>query len=277
MRVLTALVLPGLALLAACGGDDASSVVRAPTATVTSTASATSTPERSSTQTPTITRTPTQTPTLGPGANISFFGLLRADNTLLDPVGSDDEGRPLYERPVGSGFVVVVEAKEGPSHSRPAANTFNYDAADPSLLPDLQIESNRDLGNGSAAVCDNGPEHFGGVPAIDPGHTELTPEEQAAAFSDFGCRFINGTGLPQGRGPVEACVLFPDAEFGFLNTSSRVQFCATISRNLRFPEGDTILTARARDLLGIVGPARQIVVRVAEADTSAVRAQPAAQ
>ena len=250
------LFLPALALLAACGGDDDSG---APTAVPT----ATSPPQATSTPPPSPTRTPSPSPTLGPGANITFFGVLRSDNTLLDPSGFDDTGRPIFERAVGSGFVIVVEAAAGTSRARPGDSTFDYDPEDPTVLPDLQIESNRDLGDGSAAVCDTDEEHFGGVPGVDPGHVGVTPEVLAAALNDLGCRFLDGAGATRGRNAQTACILYPDAEFRFATSKTQVQFCSTVVRKARLPGGDTIFTARVRDMQGIVGPARQIVIRVA--------------
>jgi len=222
--------------------------------------------ERSRRPTPTPTRapagpTPTVTPTLAPGANIGFFGLLRADNTLLEPTEWDPEGRPVYTRPVGSGFVIVVEAREGANGAAIGRASFEFDPFDPGARPDLQIQANRDLGDGSAEVCDNGADRFGGVPGIDPPSFAETPEI-AAALNDFGCRFIDGSGQTLGRLPDEACVKFPDGEFRFVDPLSTVEFCATISRPLAFPPGDTIVTARVRDASGVAGPARQIVVRV---------------
>ncbi len=205
--------------------------------------------------------TPTVTPTLAPGANISFFGVLRADNTLLEPAGVDAEGRPLYTRLVGSGFVIVVEARPGADGAPVGRSSFRWDPADPTVRPDLQIQVNRPLGNGSTEVCDNRPDRFGGVPGIDPPSFAEAPEI-AEALNDFGCRFIDGSGDTLGRPPDEACVKFPDGEFRFVDPLATVEFCATISRPLAFPPGDTVVTARVRDAGGTLGPPRQIVVRV---------------
>jgi hypothetical protein len=43
-----------------------------------------------------------------------------------------------------------------------------------------------------------------------------------------------------------------------------VQFCALVDVSISFPPGDTLITARLRDVLGNVGTQRQIVVRVAQ-------------
>lgn len=241
----------GVLLLAGCGGDDGGgSPVATATPVETPTASRTPTARRSSTATATV------TPTLGAGANIGFFGLLRADNTLLDPSSVDAQNRPVYDRPTGSGFVIVVEAQPG-TNNRPVGE-FAFSDEGP---PDLQIQADRALGNGSTEVCDNMPELFGGVPGIDPPDFTYT-EPIVAALNDFGCRFSNGAGEPIGRDRNEGCIMFSDGTFGFANDEDTLQFCGTVTRPMRLAEGDTILTARVLDNNGIPGPERQIVVRV---------------
>lgn len=263
---LRVLLLPALVLLAGCGGNEDASISHPAstlTPTITSTATETATPTRTPTVTRTVTQTPTITPTLGLGANVSFFGVLRADNTLVEPTGLDDQGRPIFDRPVGSGFVIVVEATAGTGRVRPGDSSFDFGGdEDPTRLPDLQIESNRDLGDGSLAVCDNSDDHFGGVPGIDPDRSETTAAD-AAAVNDLSCRFVDGQGVTLARNEMNACILFPDAEYGFAAASTTVQFCATIASKMHFPSGETILTARVRDIGGTVGPRRQIIIRVA--------------
>ncbi len=273
------------AVLAGCGGEivvpapvptETGTPAIAPTAEATASATAPrlaspsgtplpSTAARSSTPTPTptaaLTETATPAPTLGSGANIGYLGVLRADNTRTDPVELDTVGRPVFERPVGNGFVIVVEAKPGTDGARVGTSSFAYDPLDPSVRPDLQVEVSRDLGNGSSAVCDNSSGDFGGVPGITPTRfDELQPISDA--LNDLGCRFVDGTGEPQGRIEAESCILFPDGEYHFVDPSDTVQFCATITRPMSFPEGDTVVTAQVRDTSGEVGPQRQLVIRV---------------
>lgn len=189
------------------------------------------------------------------------MGALRADDTLLAPIGFDAAGRPVYQRPAGSGFVLVIDAKPGTNGAPVGMSAFNYDSTDPTVRPDLQIEVSRDLGDGSPAVCDNSAENFGGVPGIDPPSFEMT-RDVSAALNDLGCRFNDGTGAPQGRRMDSACVLFPDGEFHFVDPSATIEFCGFVTRPLSFPDRDTVVTARVRDASGLVGPARQIVIRV---------------
>ncbi len=108
-----------------------------------------STPTRTATTTSTPTPMPTPTPTLGLGANIGYFGVLRADETLLDPSGVDDQGRPVYVRQNPSGFVLVIDAMPGTNGAPVGFNAFNYDPSNPAARPDLQIETSRPLGHGS--------------------------------------------------------------------------------------------------------------------------------
>jgi hypothetical protein len=96
---------------------------------------------------------------------------------------------------------------------------------------------------------------------VNPPDFAASPEN-IAAINDFACRFRDGEGHPSGVGPADACTLFPSGDFAFVNQASTVQFCAQVSRLFAFPEGDTVLTVRLRDVLGNVGPAAQIVVRV---------------
>ncbi len=239
IAIILAVVVLGLV---GCGDDDASSV-RTPTPTATPT------------------RPPTPTPTLGAGANIGFVGVLRADETLLEPASFDAEGRPIYVRSGPSGFVLVVDAKPGTNRAPVGVTAFNYDPANPSARPDLQIQVSRPLGDASAEVCDDTEGNFGGVPGIDPPNFAET-QAISDAMNDLGCRFNDGTGHPGGRTFDSACVLFPDGEFRFVDSTATVEFCGFISVPLRFADGDTIVTARVRDTAGILGPPRQIVIRV---------------
>lgn len=239
--------------LMGCGGDDDGSP---PAAT------ATPTPSRTvAASTPTRTATSVPIPTPAAGANVTFVGLVRADYTIIDPTETDTSGRSVYVRSTGSGFGLVIEAKPGANGSPVGTSAYDSNSADPSVRPDLQIEVSRALGNGSSAVCDNQPGEFGGVPGIDPAsYAETQPISDA--LNDLGCRFNDGTGSPQGRPQTDACVLFPDGQFGFVDTSSTLQFCAFVTQPLTFPVGDTVLTVRVRDQSGAVGPAAQIVVRI---------------
>ena len=249
---------------------------RTPTRTRTTSASPTRTP--SGAMTPTRTRTPTVSGTVAPsptptrtrttaptptpsgesrGPEITFFGLTRADDMVLDPTGTID-GRPLYQPTFGFGFSLVVEVKAGASRRPPGLSTYVTGG-----LPDLQIQVTRPLGDASAVVCDDTPPFLGGVPAVDP---PLFSDEPSVAdrINDLACRFIDGSGEKTGRqcGELAACVLGTDGQFGCAETASRFQYCGFIGQALSFLPGDTLVTARVRDTGGNLGAAKQMVVRV---------------
>jgi len=164
----------------------------------------------------------------------------------------------VFEFPYGAGFFIVVESKQGTDHHSPGVTTINSDPNDPTARPDMQIIANRNLGNGSALVCDAGPEPqpLGGVPGINPPTFDLTSQKVADALNDFGCRFDNNTLAP--------CTLTPRENYGFVASDTSTQFCTAqvLGRELLFQSGDTLLTAQWRDGLGNIGLARSIVVRI---------------
>jgi len=213
------------------------------------------------------TSTPGPTPTATPaavGPTITFFGLTRADDRLIASAGENAAGSPVFVRPVtvpgaSSGFSVVVEVARG-SNGLPVG-TSSYDVT-LVAFPDLQIQVDRPLGNGSSVVCDDPMTMPGGVPAISPPNFADT-EANIAVVNDLACRFIDGRGDTMARtSPQDSCVAFASGDFAFVDSGSHAQFCGFINVPLAFPLGDTIVTARVRDVDGNFGPAAQIVVRV---------------
>lgn len=212
--------------------------------------------------------TKTPTPTRRPGADISFFGLVRPNDRVITPNGTTPEGIPIFERPFGYGFTVVVEGKRGPNNRPIGTSAFDSNPFDPSQRPDLQIIVSRPLGDGSSQVCDDEPPTIGGIPAASS-FDETQPISNA--INDFACRFVDGSGQPIGRGKGEdACTQGDDGNYGFVyvvpppQVSTSVQFCAPIAPPFAFQIGDTLITARLRDSNGAVGPPASIVVRVLE-------------
>jgi hypothetical protein len=262
------------------------SPTRSGTATATRTASATGSMPPSPTRTPTATRTrtrtPSRTPTLLPtrtatrtltpaststptptvaadiGPVITFLGVLRPDDTLTDPTGATPEGVPIYERPFGFGFSIVVEAARGVSRESVAASAFNEYGR-----PDLQIQVTRPLGNGSPSVCDALPPDAGGVPAINP-PSFADSQMITDRLNDLACRFVDGEGNPEGRLCSEGCVKFESGEQGCVDQKTSFQFCALVSRTIEFPSGVTLVTVRVLDTVGNPGPPAQIVVQLPE-------------
>ncbi len=134
----------------------------------------------------------------------------------------------------------------------------------PDNRPDLQIESNHDLGNGSPAVCDTGPPppagNGGGVPGIDPPDFEPGPAPTPAfitnALNGFACRFEQFS-------PGAPCTFIDDSGGEKLvNPDATIQFCDAVTVTAAFPTQppDTTLTVQLRDILGNLGPTAQIVV-----------------
>jgi hypothetical protein len=185
-----------------------------------------------------------------------FFGVTNADGTLQDPTPGVI---PVYKRPYGLGFTLVVEAARGTS-GRP----IDISAYAPGSVPGLQMQVTRPLGNGSPAVCDNAEPVFGGVPAVDPPRIE-DPESVIDALNDLGCRFIDGAGDPVARSCGDGCVRFDTGDLGCKTVPDAgiSQFCGQVSAALEFPPGDTLVTVRVQDGAGSPGAPAQIIVRIA--------------
>ncbi len=214
----------------------------------------TQTPTASTTATPTVPPTPTSF-----GPQITFFGLAKPDNFVYPtPSALDAHGNPIYDPPFGAGFFIVVEAVSGSSGQPLGTSNANSDVNSP---PDLQIEANKDLGNGSAAICDapgpNATQTPGGVPGIPTPNFDQQSQQIANTLNDFGCRFSL-------RSPSDACTKDPVTETpGFVNSGSSSQFCTAgaVGHELEF-SGDTLLTVRWRDMAGNLGNPASIVVHL---------------
>jgi len=184
----------------------------------------------------------------------------RADGLPIASIGPQDDGYPTFVRPA-SGFIIYIEASPGISGLRVGTATFAFNANDPNVLPDLQIIVSRPLGDGSAAVCDEGPSPLpiGGVPATVPpafGGSQAVSD----AINDFGCRFDARTSGQQ------ACTVDGFFSYAFTDSRSTTQFCTSpgVGSELAFPPGDTIVTARVRDVVGQPGMSKSIAIRVLE-------------
>jgi hypothetical protein len=207
----------------------------------------------------TITRTRTPTIALPFGPYVTHFGLAKADGTVEEPWGETEDGIPIYQRVVGSGFLIIVEGRRGSGNGQLGTNVLNSNPEDPGARPDIQIQSKRSLGNASAAICDRGPPPdaaVGGVPGIDPPSFAFT-QVISNTLNDFGCRFdfhITAT---------DACTKDELGNFAFVSSLTQTQFCSVpaVGVEMLFPSGDTLLTVQLRDLGGTTGNVRQIVVR----------------
>ena len=153
-----------------------------PTRTPTPTRSATPTrtPSAPPSATATASRTPTATPPPALGPVVTYFGLTRADRQAVSPSGVTDEGIPIFERPFGGGFLVVVEGRPGTSQVPLGQCNTSYDEFDPSVVPDVQILSSRDLGRGDGLVGD-------GDDAGDRPASAVAPARPSSSHRAAGC------------------------------------------------------------------------------------------
>jgi hypothetical protein len=176
---------------------------------------------------------------------ITFFGVTSGNDTLVSAVGIAEDGTPIYER-AAYGFSLVIEARPGGTGAAVGSSTYNWSTANPTALPDLQVEASNKLGDGSPAVCDYSGSTAGGVPAVTP--FDFSPAE-APAINDLSCRFQDGSGAFAGRDKNEACTLFlPTEVYHFADPSSTIQFCGVVTDAFSFPNGDTVVAARVRDV-----------------------------
>jgi hypothetical protein len=201
---------------------------------------------------------------------VVFFGLANngycvgccSDSCRLTPTPTlaIEQGRPVYQTTLQQ-FVIVVEGAAGRSGLPPSGSLMpGFEGR-----PDLQIESTKNLGNGSPDVCDTGPPPpkgtGGGIPGIptpyfgpDPGPTPFITN----ALNDFACRFqVFSSSLP--------CTNIDDSrDEKTVSPDAEIQFCDAVSSTAAFPIDPvgTILTVKLRDSAGNTGPTAQIVVRV---------------
>jgi len=171
----------------------------------------------------------------------------------------DEVGRRIFSVSSGSQFVLVVEAIPGLSLANPAKSLTPIP---PSNRSDLQIESNRSLGdNPTTMVCDKGPasQGGGGIPGIDPPSFDENNQVISDTLNDFACRFqVFTASAPCTKvdATLEEKLLTPGAPF------TTVQYCDLVTAVAAFPPGDSIVTVRARDVNGNTGPPKQMVIRV---------------
>lgn len=199
------------------------------------------------------------------GPIITHFGAARADGYPVNPVNTE-KGIPTYVTSAGAGFILVVEAKPGIGGHEVGRRIFAHVADDPTVRPDLEIISNRPLGNGDPRVCDSRRPNIGGIPAA-PSFAET--QAITDAINDFACRFETH------NDNESACTVNASGDFAFVNPETTQQFCMAVARAWGFPVGDTILTVRVRDVKGNPGPPKKVRIRrPAQPPTPAARALP---
>ncbi len=197
------------------------------------------------------------------GPEISFIGVTRADDSLLDPRGTTGNGTPIFTRVAGvtgvaSGFALVVEGHPGTSGAAVGISSYQVDL---SSFSDLIVQASHDLGDGSVAVCDDPILMPGGVPGNSSPDYSETPEN-IARVNDLSCRFVDGAGEPVARQTsADSCVNF-NGDFRFVDPQTTTQFCGFINVPLGFPMGDTTVWASLRDVEGNIGPEARMIIRV---------------
>jgi hypothetical protein len=201
------------------------------------------------------------------GPIVTYAGIARADGRKIDASGKNAQGVPIFDHPVGSGFMIIIEGKPGIGNEEVARGIFRHDPKDPSQQPDLQIEVNRPLGDGSEAVCDARKPTLGGIPAIDPPSFAPTAKV-SAALNDFGCRFE--TFIESNA----SATVNKYGDFEFLNPQSKVQFMMVVARSWNFPLGDTQVSVRLRDTEGNTGPVARFIVRYKPNPTPQAKSTP---
>lgn len=199
------------------------------------------------------------------GPVITHLGIARADGTKIEPASTD--GRVVYNNSIGSGFMLVVEAKPGLSNMEVGRRVTAYDKDDPHSRPDLEIQTDKDLGDGSKVVCDKRRPDIGGVPGINPPNFS-EGRVIADALNDLSCRFevfIES---------ASACTVTKLGDFSFLSKESQVQYCMIVARAWNFPVGDTLVSVRVRDKEGNPGPVKKMILRRSDQPVKPVQAKP---
>lgn len=185
------------------------------------------------------------------GPVVTFFGAARADGMAAKPTSVGKDGVPTYTSSVGSGFILVIEAKPGLGNSEVGRRTYAHVEDDPTVRGDLEIISNRDLGDGSPEVCDRQRPTIGGIPGIQPPSFDET-QKISNAINDLACRFETFTESDF------SCTMNERETYSFVDPETTTQFCLIIARAYGFPEGTTELSVRMRDINGNPGPVKKV-------------------
>ncbi len=185
------------------------------------------------------------------GPVVTYFGAARADGLPVEPKSVDRQGVPTYESAVGSGFMLVIEAKPGLGSFEVGRRVFVHVPDNPAARPDIEIIANRPLGDGSAAVCDRRPPNMGGVPAVSPARFDET-QAISDAMNDLACRFetFNESEM--------SCTVDKLGNYKFVDGATTNQFCVIVARSFAFAEGTTEVSVRLKDVEGNPGPVKKL-------------------
>jgi hypothetical protein len=168
----------------------------------------------------------------------------------------DSLGRRVFRRTSGQ-FLLIVEGGLGTSSRQPGSEgVYSGGAVLPithsSARPSLQVQSARNLGNGSTAIdCRTQP--LGGVrgfPTLDfaSGSTVTT------GLVDMACRFELTTST------TLACTRDRYGNFAFLGSGTTRQYCFQVKTVDEFPDGVNVVAVQLRDTNGNLGPKKEFVV-----------------
>jgi hypothetical protein len=183
------------------------------------------------------------------GPRITYVGIAGADGREIRPLGAFADGTTVFFNSAGFGFHLVIEAAPGRDGTAVGTRVRNGAPGEPRLRPDLQIQVDRPLGEGSAAICDDQ-----GVPAIDPLDFSFA-QPVSDALNDLSCRFqVATTG-------GTACTQDRFGRASFLSPRTRVQFCFLVGGFNGFPLGDTNVSVQVRDQAGRLSALRRMMLR----------------
>jgi hypothetical protein len=183
----------------------------------------------------------------------------------------DQQGRRVFRRSQGA-FMLIAEAGIGRSNRLPGIEgVFTgggvQPITDPSGRPSVQILSDHNLGNGSAAIdCRTHP--LGGVKAF-PGKLSFPPgDDVTTGLVDMACRFEVATASSV------ACTRDRYGDYAFIGTGTSRQYCFQVSPISELPRGDNVFALQFRDVAGNLGPRQEIVIRVDPAGLPAITSTP---
>ncbi|MDX2169060.1 MAG: dockerin type I repeat-containing protein [Deltaproteobacteria bacterium] len=180
---------------------------------------------------------------------------------LLTPTPTpevDALGRRVFRRTSGQ-FLLVVEAGPGTSNRQPGSEGVvsggtEVPIAHASGRPSLQVQSQRKLGNGSAAIdCRTIP--LGGVPGF-PNLDFAATSAVTTGLIDMACRFEYFSASSV------ACTRNRYGDFAFLGSGSSRQYCFAVKNVDEFPDGVNVVAVQLRDVSGNLGPKKEFVVIV---------------
>jgi hypothetical protein len=194
------------------------------------------------------------------GPIISALTLARADDIIVEPIDFDALNRPIFLRPFGSGFSLIVEGRVGPNGIELGHEVFETAPFDPADRPDIEVIISSPLGDGSATVCDTRDDEVGGVPAAEP--FGFHPRQNITdVINEMSCR-VNGGARTNERDACTVSQRGNDFGFAFVSAETAVQYCLPFARAWALPPGDTVIAVRLLDMLGNPGEIAEVIVRI---------------